>query len=242
MFCEINEGKIPRKKRMSNYSSTKALSYVVIGCFAVLIICFALYVVISIAEMAVSLPRIDLEDGTTASLGLVAIGLVSIIEILVRLIIIVLFLVWLYKAFKNLPALGANSLEFSPGWAVGWWFVPIANLFKPYQVVSELWRESDADFDANTFLSNQVSAPSIIGWWWGLFIGGNIAGRISNAMIEADSALFPIALILAGLLHGISAYLIIQIIKTITSQQELRSQKVASLNKFIEPPAPPEFH
>lgn len=223
------------------YFPTKTLSYLVIGCFSFLIVCFSLYFIISIVETVITLPQVPMEGGGTVSLGIVGVGLISLVEILLRLITIILFLIWLYKVFKNLPALGANNLEFSPGWAVGWWFIPFANLVKPYQVVSELWRESDADFDANTFLSNQISVPSIIGWWWGLFIGGNIVGRISNAMIEADSPYFPIALMLGCIFHGISAYLIIRIIRTITEQQELSFQKIGSLNKFPEPPSPPKF-
>ena len=52
-------------------------------------------------------------------------------------------LVWIYAAHANLPALRGTNLEFSDGWAVGWFFVPIANLVKPYQVVREIWRSSD---------------------------------------------------------------------------------------------------
>ncbi|QYO65100.1 DUF4328 domain-containing protein [Leptolyngbya sp. 7M] len=45
---------------------------------------------------------------------------------------IVLFLVWLYRAHKNLFSLKPTHLDFSPGWAVGWWFIPFLNLVRPY--------------------------------------------------------------------------------------------------------------
>lgn len=224
------------------YTSAKTLSYLAIGCFSLLLLCFVLYFIISTVETVADLPKVTLDTGETVSFGIVIIGLISLFEILLRLLTIIFFLIWLFKAYKNLPALESRNLEFSPGWAVGWWFIPFANLVKPYQVVSELWKESDADFDANTFLSNQIGASSIIGWWWGLFIAGNIVGRISNKMIEADSPYFPISLMIACVLHGIAAYLIIQIIHNITKQQDLRFQRLGALNKFEEPPAPPTFN
>lgn len=227
------------------YSSNKTLTYLTIGCFFGLIICFVLYFLISLVETVFEFPTVLLDSGENVSLGIAAIGLIGLFEILLRWLTILFFLVWLFKAFKNLPALEVRNLEFSPGWAVGWWFIPFANLVKPYQVVSELWRESNADFDSDTFLSNQIATPSIIGWWWGLFIAGNIVGRISDKLIDVDSPYFAVVLMIACILHGISAYLIIQIISNIRTQQELRFQKLGSIgstNRFSEPPLPPTFN
>jgi len=47
------------------------------------------------------------------------------------------FLVWLYRAQSNLQAFGAPS-RWTPGWAVAWWFVPLINLVRPFQVLSDL--------------------------------------------------------------------------------------------------------
>ena len=224
------------------YTSTKTFSYLAIGCFSGLLLCFVLYFIISIVETVTDLPKVTLDTSEAVSFGIIIIGLISLFEILMRLLTIIFFLIWLFKAYRNLPALESRNLEFSPGWAVGWWFIPFANLVKPYQVMSELWRESDADFDTRTFLSNQIGIPSIIGWWWGLFIAGNIVGRISNKMIDADSPYFPVSLMLACVLHGISAYLIIEIIRNVTKQQDLRFQKLGVSDRLAEPPAPPDFN
>jgi hypothetical protein len=32
---------------------------------------------------------------------------------------------WIYRANANARALGAKDMKFTPGWAVGWYFVPI---------------------------------------------------------------------------------------------------------------------
>ncbi len=46
------------------------------------------------------------------------------------------FLVWVYRAHANVHALGFNELKFSPGWAVGWWFIPFFNLVQPARAMA----------------------------------------------------------------------------------------------------------
>lgn len=58
------------------------------------------------------------------------------------LVIAIVWLIWQHRAQKNLEGLGATWLRFTPGWAVGWWFVPFANLVKPFQTMRELWKAS----------------------------------------------------------------------------------------------------
>jgi hypothetical protein len=43
----------------------------------------------------------------------------------------ILFLRWTYLTKKNTTALGASGLAFSPGWSVGYYFVPVLTLWKP---------------------------------------------------------------------------------------------------------------
>jgi hypothetical protein len=81
-----------------------------------------------------------------------------------------LFLMWVYRVNRNVRALGAEGLRYTPGWSVGWFFIPIWNLFMPYKVIKELWQ-------ANSSSSNLEwrSAPvsPVLGTWWavGLLLG-----------------------------------------------------------------------
>lgn len=52
----------------------------------------------------------------------------------------VLILRWIYRANYNARQIGAAGMTFSPGWSVGWYFVPIAAFWKPYQAMKEIWR------------------------------------------------------------------------------------------------------
>lgn len=56
---------------------------------------------------------------------------------LVQLGAFILLLVWIYRAATTARALGIPG-RYSPGWAVGGWFIPIANLFIPVQCLRDL--------------------------------------------------------------------------------------------------------
>ena len=67
----------------------------------------------------------------------------SVLLIIFAIAAFIMLLVWVYAAHRNLPALQSHDGEFTPGWAVGWFFIPFMNLFKPYQAMRHLWNESD---------------------------------------------------------------------------------------------------
>jgi Na+/proline symporter len=142
-------------------------------------------------------------------------------------------------------ALRARNLEFSPGWAVGWWFVPFANLVKPFQVMRELYNESDPDFEEEPgFLSVKSGAPELMGFWWGFFLISNFTYTISNAIFKAAgetaSPGFLGTFIVASVLHVAGAVCAIILIKKITERQEQRFARLATAQTFAPPP-PPDF-
>jgi uncharacterized protein DUF4328 len=89
-------------------------------------------------------------------------------------VVIVLFCIWIYRANYNARQLGAADMQFSPGWAVGWYFIPIANLWKPYQAMREIWQAS-----ANPALWQHQPRGSILPLWWTFFLLSNFLGNAS---------------------------------------------------------------
>ena len=86
---------------------------------------------------------------------------------------VVVFAIWIYRAAYNTRQLGATGMQFSPGWAVGWYFIPFANLVKPYQAMKEIWKASAAP----ARWQDQSRGP-ILPLWWGFFLLSNF---LSNA-------------------------------------------------------------
>jgi len=133
--------------RNDTFRSAKTLSYIAVGLLAVLIVLSFLFVLSS--NLLLTYPDwiLDLGEGESMPFVTVLIVMIALIHIPIFIASIVVFLIWEYRSFNNLSALEARNLEFSPGWAIGWWFVPFANLFKPFQAMRELWAESDPEYD-----------------------------------------------------------------------------------------------
>jgi hypothetical protein len=61
-----------------------------------------------------------------------------------------LFIWWFHRAYKNLASLGATGLRYGAGWAIGGWFIPLANLVLPKRIANDLWRASDPALPAKS--------------------------------------------------------------------------------------------
>jgi hypothetical protein len=85
----------------------------------------------------------------------------------------VLILKWIHRANYNARQLGATDMAFTPGWSIGWYFIPIANLWKPYQAMKEIWKASS---NPQSWSTEPVS--SMLPWWWFFWI---VSGMLGNA-------------------------------------------------------------
>jgi hypothetical protein len=91
----------------------------------------------------------------------------------------VTFLMWFYRAYRNLPALGNAHLAHSPSGAVGWWFVPIAYLVVPCQIALEIWRGSDPK-NLELKWPQKPASAWLVGVWWTLYLLMNITFSASS--------------------------------------------------------------
>ncbi len=116
-------------------------------------------------------------------------GLIGIAQFGVLVGTAIAFLMWFHRAHRNLPALGSRHLKYSPGWAVGGFFVPFLNLVRPYQVMKEVWRGSDpAPASLQAGHPDDVPVSPRIGWWWALWIIMGIANQLSfRASMHAET-------------------------------------------------------
>lgn len=90
---------------------------------------------------------------------------------------------WIYRAHKNLPELGARHLRFTPGWAVGCFFVPILNLWAPYQAMRDLAKASRSPRQWEL-----EDTPVLIVIWWFLWMFAEFFnGGVTQMSIGAHS-------------------------------------------------------
>jgi hypothetical protein len=150
----------------------------------------------------------------------------------------ILFAIWFYRAYQNLPALRTSG-RYAAGWAIGAWVVPILNLFMPKQIADDIWRTSDPTLPENpTELWRAGKVAPILHWWWGVWIGGSFAPLLvmpfmfagldpnnPGAFFVRFFGLFMAGIGLGRLLAGAVA---IPVVKQMTERQERRASQLGA--------------
>jgi hypothetical protein len=103
---------------------------------------------------------------------------------LLSLAVVVLFCVFMVHANRNARSFGA-PLSNSPGWAAGWFFVPIAMWWKPYYAMKEIWQGSDPDPAVSP---SDVKVPAMLPLWWWMFVLRTLGGTLTNQIRGATGS------------------------------------------------------
>ena len=91
-----------------------------------------------------------------------------------QLTLCVLVCKFMYRSNANLRVRGVKGLTDTPGWACAYWFIPIANLFKPFQAMKEL------DMASSVPIGKPWKSQSVNGSfpaWWAFWI---LSGVVTN--------------------------------------------------------------
>ena len=155
---------------------------------------------------------VDPVSHVLVSLGMFLIGIATM---MLAVLVPIAVLTWLHRASKNAHAIAGEPLEHSPGMAIGWWFVPFANLWQPLAVVREIETASDPD-------GSVVASPDT-SWWWGTYLLGNVLGFFANDVVH-PSHFHVVTGALTTFAHAIAAFMLIRIISRIHASQR-RSAK-----------------
>ncbi|MFF4881183.1 DUF4328 domain-containing protein [Micromonospora sp. NPDC000668] len=104
------------------------------------------------------------------------------------------FVAWLHQARRTAGRLG-GALTWAPGWVVGGWFVPVANLMIPYLVVRDVRRAS-----------GPAARLAPVGRWWVSVLGTvflyllsrlyavvtSHGGRLHETALDTRTAAYPL--------------------------------------------------
>lgn len=131
----------------------------------------------------------------------------------------ILILRWFWRANKNARAL-SHGLETTPGWAWGFFFIPIMNLFRPFRTMEEIWQSSQSPHGWRT-----VETPVLMRWWWGLWLIGNFVDNASGRLMDDNTVQIGATLGLIGYLLTIACNITFQrLINPIAQNQWAHSQ------------------
>ena len=151
-------------------------------------------------------------------------------ERLVGLLALLLFigagiawLMWQHRAYANLRLIGSGDTEHTPGWSVGYWFIPLVNLFRPYQITAEIYRRSELQNVRDPI--GGLSGPPLIGAWWFVYLAWGGTTRF-YAVIGKDAKTLPTLIsatnieLTSHVVGLAAAILALQVIRSIDRFQE----------------------
>lgn len=162
-------------------------------------------------------------DADLIGVGVLIRGLLSLVTLAVYVPLVVLFCIWTYRSAANARALGAGGFEVSPGWAVGWYFIPFANLWMPFKAMSEIWRASRSELPEQVPGQWRDSGSGfILGSWWLAWILGRSLDAVARPLARGEAfgeALGSILHVAGSLLESIAALLCIAVVYRLTVRQ-----------------------
>ena len=121
------------------------------------------------AQHGITPPQYHATSSSFTPIGLV-VGLVAVVAV-------VFACIWQHKAASAGRALGIPS-QFSPAWGVGCWFVPVVNLWMPYQAVRDC------------LPPEHPHRPRVLQWWIALLLAGFLSfGAGAFALFSTGAAL-----------------------------------------------------
>ncbi len=168
----------------------------------------------------------DLHDSDRLALG--AVGWLYIFLVAT----IAVFICWFWAARNNAELYSPNRGTLSVGWAIGSWFLPLANWVLPLLVARDIHRGTMAGRK-----DKPAGGGQITGWWWGPYVIAEIlalvcSGENGNAKKAADFTDFAhdlqtvAATGVAALIATIAAALLaIGYVRTITKTQNARNRE-----------------
>lgn len=137
----------------------------------------------------------DLDLGLSPVLTMLA----GALQLLTMLPAVIVFVIWFHRVRSNGGIFRPDAFTLRRGWAIGAWFVPVANLFLPRRIALETWRASTQRGPDG---SERTASAALLTAWWVVWVLTAITGRVFSRIYMAAETVDE--LLAAGLL-GIAA-------------------------------------
>ncbi|MDH2391835.1 DUF4328 domain-containing protein [Streptomyces sp. HNM0663] len=148
----------------------------------------------------------------------------SLFQVLATLAATVLFIIWFFRVRKNAGVFAPGLMTRGPGWAIGAWFIPIANLWLPRGIAVETWRASRPDAHAPDHSQPHTS----LNLWWTAWVVtlvfGRYASRIYDRAETAEEIRHAAGLAAVScLLDIVAAVLAVLFVRRLTAMQHAKA-------------------
>lgn len=165
------------------------------------------------------------------------VGTTAIIYLLALILSVITYLLWYSRAYRNTIAMGVTRPRYGTRWAVWYWFIPIVSLFRPKQVMNDIWRGSDPDLPNPIGGVSERPVNPLIHWWWAFWILSLFIGNYATRVTFSPKLLTPeelrseaVAYVVTDIADIVTVPLAIAVVVVITRRQEARRERIQSMN------------
>ncbi|MBT3076046.1 MULTISPECIES: DUF4328 domain-containing protein [Streptomyces] len=137
----------------------------------------------------------------------------------------VVFIIWFHRTRRNAEVFDPGAQRMGPGWSVGGWFVPFANLWFPYRVATGVW-------EGSVVPGPEGGRPTVsrapLRLWWAAWIASSLldsfTARMEGSAETPEQTVQGLGLVVAAdAFEIVSAVLAIFFVRTLTRMQVERA-------------------
>lgn len=134
------------------------------------------------------------------------------------------FIRWFRRAYYN-QQVKFTSMKYTNGWAAGSWFIPIFNLFRPYQMIQEMFNNAYNALEYDSSDRKVIFNNRLLGFWWFMWVAFSILSRVqtrASKIAEDIGALTKLNYFSIGLNLWIipMAFLVVKVIRNYNEMEE----------------------
>lgn len=155
-------------------------------------------------------------------------GVIGAVQFLVYAATAFVFIRWFRRAYRNLAPLGAERTRYKSWWTIAGWFIPIWNVFRPKQLLNDIWRGSDPRLPSRTDAWRDGDVPGLFLLWWLLWIASTYADQVALRLTFTGDTPDElrngsIAYLVTDAVDAVLALLAIVVVRMTTARQEERA-------------------
>jgi hypothetical protein len=163
--------------------------------------------------------------------------IIQVLYLPVYIVSFVIYLIWVRRSYRNLHSLQLKQTEYSSGWAIGSYFVPILNLFRPYSIMKEIWFGSQPQYnlpDENEMEKvKRLTSTTFLKFWWTVFLmNWTVSNQSFRLSLKADTPQKLLTSYWVGIFSNLTGVILVLILIYLVSNVKIwQSEKIKSKPK-----------
>lgn len=137
----------------------------------------------------------------------------------------IVFIIWFHRVRTNAEVFAPGADKLPRGWAIGAWFVPLANVVLPYLIAVTTWTSSTPSGGDG---QRRWSRLTLVNLWWGTFVLSKVlgwyGGRSYTAAETTEAVRDAATTMFAGdVLDIVAAVLAVLFVRRLTAMQHAKA-------------------